>query len=73
MTAVVGLISLEDSFGGMLKDALGAGVMNELSARDQAFGHHNLAPGAQSIGRIGGVHGVNWFGDGRIRHGRHSR
>ena len=49
-----GLGALEGSFGGMLKDAFGAGVMNELPARHQAFGHRNFAPGAEPLRHTGG-------------------
>jgi hypothetical protein len=45
-----GLLTLRRSLGGMLKDALGAGVVNELAAGDQALGHGHLAPGAQAVG-----------------------
>ena len=44
------LFSLGGSFGRMLKHALGAGVVDELAARDQTFGHRDLAPGAEALG-----------------------
>jgi hypothetical protein len=37
----------------MLEDARGAGVMNELAARDQPFSHDDLAPGAEAVGKVG--------------------
>ena len=48
------LLGLWRSLGGVLKDALGAGVVNELAAGDQAFGHGHLAPGAQAVGQFSG-------------------
>jgi len=33
----------------VLKDALGAGVMDELLSSDQSFGHEHFAPGAEAI------------------------
>ena len=45
-----GLGSLGRSLGRMLKDALRAGVVNELAAGDQTFGHGHLAPGAEPVG-----------------------
>jgi hypothetical protein len=39
----------------MLKDALGTGVMNELTASHQALGHRNFTPGAESLRHIGGM------------------
>ena len=45
-----GLGSLGRPLGRMLKDALGAGVVNELAAGDQTFGHGHLAPGAEPVG-----------------------
>jgi hypothetical protein len=41
------LLSLGGALGGMLKYALGAGVMNELSPGNQALGHCDLAPGTE--------------------------
>jgi hypothetical protein len=37
----------------MLKNARGAGVVNELAAGDQSFPHDDLAPGAEAIGEVG--------------------
>jgi hypothetical protein len=37
----------------MLKNACGAGVVNELAAGDQPFPHDDLAPGAEAIWEIG--------------------
>lgn len=38
--------------GRVLKDTLGAGVVNELLAADQAFPHGDPAPGAEAIGKF---------------------
>ena len=40
-----------------MKYALGASVMDELAARDKAFGHRDLAPGADTFRQVGGVGG----------------
>ena len=71
--AVVDLISLGDSFGRMLKDALGTGVMNELTAPHQALGHRDFAPGTESIRHISPVAGGDRLRKGCVGHGRHSR
>lgn len=42
--------------GRVLKDALGAGVMDEPLAADQSLLHGNLAPGAKAIGNFGPGH-----------------
>jgi hypothetical protein len=34
----------------MLKDALGAGVVNELVAAHEPLSHEHFAPGAETIG-----------------------
>jgi len=39
--------------GGVLKDALWAGVVDKLLAADQAFLHRHPAPCAEAIGEIG--------------------
>ena len=39
--------------GGVLEDALRAGVMDELFAADQALFHRHLAPGAEAVGEVG--------------------
>ena len=39
--------------GGVLEDALRAGVMDELLAADEALLHRYLAPSAEAIGEVG--------------------
>ncbi len=53
------LLSLGGALRGMLKDTFGAGVMDELAAGDQAFGHSHLAPGAEAFRQFGGWCGRN--------------
>ena len=43
----------ETTPGRMLKDALWAGVVDELPARDQSFPHRHLAPGAEPVWEVG--------------------
>ena len=40
---------LRSQSGGVLEDALGAGVMKELFAAHQALRHRHLAPGAEAV------------------------
>jgi len=39
--------------GGVLEDALWAGIVNELLAADETLLHHYLAPSAEAIGEVG--------------------
>jgi len=39
--------------GGVLEDALWAGIVNELLATDETLLHHYLAPSAEAIGEVG--------------------
>ena len=39
--------------GGVLEDALRAGVMDELLASDETLSHWHPAPGAEAIGEVG--------------------
>lgn len=62
---VFGRLELGTQSGGVLEDALGARVMDELLSADQSFLHLDLAPGAEAIGEFG----QRWV---RSRgHGRH--
>ncbi len=67
------LLSLGGALGGMLKHALGAGIVNELAACDQTLGHGDLAPGAETFRQFSGRCGRIGLGCRRISHGRHSR
>ena len=67
------LLGLRRSLGGVLKDALGAGVVNELSPGHQPGGHRHLAPGTEPFGQFSGRgrdigRRCGWFS-----HGAHSR
>ena len=64
---------LVQSFRGVLEDALGASVMYELTATDQAFHHGDLAPGTGAVGNIGqGGSGLIRLVVRHVRHDRHS-
>ncbi|HZC81453.1 MAG TPA: hypothetical protein VE222_06990, partial [Nitrospiraceae bacterium] len=58
--------------GGVLEDALRAGVVDELLAADESLLHRQPAPGAEAIGQVGGGRSLVRFRWGDIGHVRHS-
>lgn len=58
--------------GGVLEDALRAGVVDELLTADETLLHRQPAPGAEAIGEVGGGWSRVRFRRGDIGHVRHS-
>jgi hypothetical protein len=69
----VELLSLSGTFGRVLEDAFGAGVMDESAACDHPFGHRHLAPGTEAIGKVGEGRRGDGVRCGSVDHGRHFR
>jgi hypothetical protein len=58
--------------GGVLEDALRAGVVDELLPADETLLHRQPAPGAQAVGKVGGGWSRVRFRRGGIGHVPHS-
>jgi hypothetical protein len=58
--------------GGVLEDALRAGIVDELLAADETLLHRQPTPGAEAVWEVGGGRSLVRFRWGDIGHVRHS-